>query len=60
VDWKTAWDAIADIGKNYLTPGRERRHRGWMTMLLIVLMISAAALAGFVYRDMIFEYLGSF
>lgn len=60
VNWKTAWDAIADIGKNYLTPGRERRHRGWMTMLLIVLMISAAALAGFVYRDIIFEYLGSF
>jgi general secretion pathway protein A len=59
VGLKTAWDAIGDIGKNYLTPVRERSRRIWMTMLLIVLMASAAALAGLVYGDMISEYFGS-
>ncbi|MFH1081090.1 MAG: AAA family ATPase [Pseudomonadota bacterium] len=56
VNWKTARDAIADIGKNYLT--RERgQHASGFLVLLIILMVFAAVLAGFIYSDSLFEYM---
>jgi general secretion pathway protein A len=56
VDWKTAWDAISDIGNNYLTTG-QGRHRNFQLTVLIALMICAAAVAGVIYSNLILEYL---
>jgi general secretion pathway protein A len=58
VDWKTAWDAIADIGKNYLTTGQGRR-RNFRLTVLIALLIFAAAVAGVIYSNLILEYLST-
>jgi general secretion pathway protein A len=55
VNWKTVKDAIADIGKNYLTTEHNKRRNGRL-MILIILMIYAAAVAGLIYSDQIFEF----
>ncbi len=58
VNWKTAWDAIADIGKNYLTKVGDQRANG-LLVFLVILMVLAAVIAGFIYSDLLFEYMGS-
>lgn len=56
VNWKTAWDAIADIGKNYLTTG-PGRHRSFRLTALIAFMIPTGVVAGVIYSNLILEYL---
>jgi general secretion pathway protein A len=53
IDWKTVWDAIRDIGRNYLT--KEVPYRaGNLLTILIILAILAAALTGFIYGNRTF------
>lgn len=59
VNWKTARDAIADIGKNYLTPDRHRLANGRL-VFLVILMVLAAIISGFIYSDLLFEYMNRF
>jgi general secretion pathway protein A len=54
IDWKTVWDAVRDIGRNYLT--KEMPHRtGNLLTILVILAMLAAALAGFIYGDQFFS-----
>jgi general secretion pathway protein A len=56
VNWKTARDAIADIGGNYLTKGGAQRANG-LLVFLVILMVLVAVIAGFIYGDQLFEYM---
>lgn len=58
VSWKTARDAISDIGKNYLRTER-RQPAGGLWVFLLILLVLAAVLAGFVYGSLLFEYMNS-
>jgi general secretion pathway protein A len=58
INWKTARNAIADIGKHYLRIERGQPVTSLRAVLLI-LMVLAAALAGFIYSDLLFEYMNS-
>jgi general secretion pathway protein A len=58
VNWKTARNAIADIGKHYLRIERGQPVTSLRAVLLI-LMVLAAALAGFIYSDLLFEFVNS-
>jgi general secretion pathway protein A len=58
VNGKTAREAIADIGENYLTKARDQRANG-LLVFLAILMVLAAVIAGFFYSDPLFEYMRS-
>jgi len=56
INWSIARNAIADLGKYYLST-RPGRHRSLRLTVLIALMVCAAAVAGVIYSNLILEYL---
>jgi general secretion pathway protein A len=56
IGWKTAWDAIGDIGRYYLT-ARPKSYPGLRLTLLAALLLAAVVAAGLMHSDRISKYI---